>query len=100
MTHAEPVTLLVTLRARTGCGDRLREELGVLAASSRGDAGCIRYDVLEETEAPDRFVLVEEWLDDQCLVRHNALPHVSRFLASSLPLIAVPMKVQRLRRSG
>ena len=97
---AEPATLLVTLQARAECGGRLRDELALLAARSRADAGCIRYDVLEEMEAPDRFVLCEEWLDEASLVEHNARPHVGRFLAASGSLLTEPMQVRRLRRSA
>ena len=98
MTFGEPVTLLVTLHARAECGSRLRDELAVLATTSRADAGCIRYDVLEEVDAPDRFVLCEEWVDETFLVDHNSLPHVARFVEVSPPLLSAPMRVQRLRR--
>ena len=97
MTFGAPVTLLVTLHARTECGSRLRDELGVLARISRADAGCIRYDVLEEVDAPDRFVLCEEWVDEASLVDHNSRPHVARFVEVAPPLLRAPMRVQRLR---
>ncbi|MDH2444836.1 putative quinol monooxygenase [Amnibacterium sp. CER49] len=96
----EPVTLLVTLQARAEAGKRLRDELALLAARSRADAGCIRYDVLEETDVADRFVLCEEWLDEAALVEHNTLPHVGSFLAASGDLLAGPMQVKRLRRAS
>lgn len=98
MTIDAPVTLLVTLRAHAECGTRLRDELPILATTSRADAGCIRYDVLEEVEAPDRFVLCEEWLDEISLVDHNSQPHVARFVEVSPSLLRAPMRVKRLRR--
>jgi len=58
-----PAALLVTLRARDAFSVLLRDELAILATMSRADAGCLRYDVLEELEEPGRFVLFEEWLD-------------------------------------
>jgi quinol monooxygenase YgiN len=77
----------------------MREELAVLAARSRADEGCLRYDVLEEVDSPDGFLLCEEWLDEASLVAHNSRPHVARFVEVSPPLLREPMRVQRLRRA-
>ncbi len=93
-------TLLVTLEVRAGSEERLREELGVLAALSRADPGCVRYDVLEDAHESGRFVLWEEWLDEASLADHNAKDHVSRFAEASAGLLVAPMEVQRLRRSA
>jgi quinol monooxygenase YgiN len=99
VSFGERATLLVTLHVRAEHVTRLRDELQILATMSRADAGCISYDVLEETEAPDRFVLWEEWLDEASLVGHNTQPHVARFAEVSPPLLRTPMRVRRLRRS-
>ena len=100
MTSGAPVVLLVTLQAHAGSRDRLRDELAVLSTMSRADPGCIRYDVLEEAESPDRFVLYEEWLDDGALADHNRRPHVQRFVEMSPSLLEAPMRVLRLRRAA
>lgn len=98
MTSGASVALLVTLHAGAGSRERLRDELAILATVSRADAGCIRYDVLEEADSPDRFVLFEEWLDDAALDDHNREPHVLRFVEVSQSLLEAPMRVERLRR--
>lgn len=99
VTTGEPPALLVSLRARDACEVRLRDELAVLATMSRADAGCLRYDVLEELEEPGRFVLFEEWLDEDSLIDHNTRRHVARFLEASASLLSTPMRIQRLRRA-
>lgn len=100
MTDEEPRALLVTLQARPGCADRLGEELAILAGTSRADAGCIRYDVLQDTEDRDRFVLWEEWIDEPSLADHNERSHVARFLETAPALLTAPMQVQRIRRAA
>ncbi len=100
MTSGEPAALLVTLHAEAGCRARLREALATVAGASRADAGCLRYDVLHDVEDADRFVLWEEWLDERSLVEHNTRPHVERFREACAELLAVPLRVQRLRRSA
>jgi quinol monooxygenase YgiN len=100
LTSGERATLLVTLQARGEHGSRLRDELQILATMSRADAGCIRYEVLEEADRPNRFVLWEEWVDEASLADHNRQPHVKRFGEVSPPLLLTSMQVRRLRRSG
>lgn len=100
MTGGGPVALLVSLSARDTGEIRLRDELAVLATMSRADAGCLRYDVLEELEEPGRFVLFEEWLDEDSLIDHNTRRHVTQFVETSASLLAAPMRIQRLRRAG
>jgi quinol monooxygenase YgiN len=100
VTAGEPAALLVSLRARDACEVRLRDELAILATMSRADAGCLRYDVLEELEEPGRFMLFEEWLDEDSLIDHNTQRHVARFVEKSDSMLAEPMRVQRLRRAA
>lgn len=100
MTHEESTALLVTLHAREGCADRLGEELAALAGASRADPGCVRYDVLQDVEDRDRFVLWEEWIDEPSLADHNDRAHVTRFVDTSPALLAGPMQVQRIRRAA
>jgi len=100
VTARVPAALLVTLRARDAFSVLLRDELAILATMSRADAGCLRYDVLEELEEPGRFVLFEEWLDEDSLTDHNTQRHVVLFVEKSASMLAAPMRIQRLRRAA
>ncbi len=51
-----------------------------VARASREEAGCLAYAVYEDTEAPDRFVFVEEWESMAALQAHFATPHIAEFM--------------------
>ncbi len=51
-----------------------------VARASREEAGCIAYQLYEDTEVPNRFVFIEEWESDEALRRHFATPHIAEFM--------------------
>lgn len=89
-------SLLPAFIARPERREQLIEQLVELERASRADPGCLVYRVFSDAERPDRFVLVEEWSDQEALDLHNAQPHVLRFAASSIELLAEPFAVTRL----
>jgi quinol monooxygenase YgiN len=50
-----------------------------LAEDSRKDAGNLRFDVLQQTNRPNHFTVVETWKDRAALDAHLAAPHTRRF---------------------
>lgn len=50
-----------------------------LAAESRGDAGLVRFDVLQQTSRPNHFTVVEAWRDRPAADLHTAAPHTRQF---------------------
>lgn len=56
------------------------EEFIVLAeklvqATRKNDAGCIRYELLQEVENPQILTMLEEWEDQEALNQHAASRH-------------------------
>lgn len=51
--------------------------LAALAEASRGDAGCLAYEVYASAAAPGTYVTVEEWVDQASLDAHMTQPHVA-----------------------
>lgn len=50
--------------------------LAELAAASRGDAGCLVYEVYESASTPGVFVTIEEWESQADLDAHMTQPHI------------------------
>ena len=50
--------------------------LAELAVGSRGDAGCLAYDVYASASTPGVFVVVEEWESQADLDAHGKQPHL------------------------
>ena len=57
------------------------------AASLRDEAGCLRFDVLEEPSDPCRFVLYEIYRNPEDFDHHLQSPHFKSFTAATSDLL-------------
>ena len=70
--------------------------LKALAEASRGDAGCLAYEVYESAAAPGVFVTVEEWESQADLDAHMGQPHVGKAFEVAGPLLAGEVAIHPL----
>ncbi len=68
-----------------------------LVEPSRRDAGCIQYDLCQDTGDPGRFAMIEAWESEEALDAHLAQPWLREAVNRLLPMGAEPPSVQRLR---
>ncbi|MGA8845634.1 MAG: putative quinol monooxygenase [Nocardioides sp.] len=73
------------------------EALAELAAASRGDAGCLGYEIYESTGAPGVFVTVEEWASSADLDAHMTQPHVGKAFEVAGPLLVGEVAIHPLK---
>lgn len=92
---SEHVSVIVKITARPDAVPAMRTAVLALAAASRKEAGCLRYDVLQNAGDPHVFVLVEEWASVGHLDAHNLTPHVHEAITKATPLAAAPLDVGR-----
>lgn len=64
------VFITATMHAKPGMRDELRKKLLERAQHGRSEPGCIRFDVLTQTDDPDTFLLNEAWVSDEVLDAH------------------------------
>ena len=62
--------ITATMHAKPGMRDELRKKLLERAQHGRSEAGCIRFDVLTQSDDPDTFLLNEAWISDEALDAH------------------------------
>ncbi|MGI8649765.1 MAG: putative quinol monooxygenase [Rubrobacter sp.] len=70
------VTVIATVKAKAGMEDRLFEETQLLVAGSRGDEGCLNFDLHRGIEDPSQLALYENWANQRLLDEHLEQPHV------------------------
>jgi quinol monooxygenase YgiN len=58
--------------------------------SSLRDTGAKGFGVLQEIGHPDRFTLVEKWLDEKAYEAHNVARHTRHFRDQLQPMLASP----------
>lgn len=87
------VTVLALIRAAAGKEEELYEELKKLVGPSRGDDGCINYDLHRSLEDSARFMFHENWASRQHLEDHLQQPHLQRFMERADSLLAEPVDI-------
>ena len=65
-----------------------------VAAASRNEPGCVRYQVCQDTENENSIVFVEEWQSQDALDAHFASPHIAEFMAAVPAAIVEPPEVK------
>ena len=57
-----------------------------LAEESRKDGGHVRFDVVQQTNRPNHFTVVEVWTDRATFDAHAMAPHTKRFRTELAPM--------------
>ena len=71
--------------------------LAELAEASRGDAGCLVYEVYESASTPGVFVTIEEWESQADLDAHGKQPHIGAAFKVIGPWLVGDVAVHPLR---
>ncbi|KAL7483455.1 hypothetical protein ACHAW6_009125 [Cyclotella cf. meneghiniana] len=72
---AMPICILVEAEIKE---DRMEEFLEMIeknAVASRQEPGCIRFDVLQSEDAPNKFFFYEVYQDADAIAHHKTQPH-------------------------
>lgn len=72
----EPLTAVTLIHGLPGKEEDLKQHLLSLAAPTRAEPGCIRYDLYQSSEAKHEFVRLEVWKSSEALEAHKQTPHL------------------------
>ncbi|MEP0804063.1 MAG: antibiotic biosynthesis monooxygenase [Chloroflexota bacterium] len=67
--------------------ERFREVTLQNAEASRGEAGCVRFDVLQQADDPTRFTFIEMFKSESDALAHREAPHFKKWLEEAVPLM-------------
>jgi quinol monooxygenase YgiN len=65
-------------------------ELKTLTEASRKDSGNLMFEVVQQTNRPNHFTVVEIWKDGKALDAHGIADHTRRFRANLGPMLGAP----------
>jgi quinol monooxygenase YgiN len=65
-------------------------ELKMLVDASRKDAGNLTFEVVQQTNRPNHFTVVEVWKDGKAADAHGSAEHTRRFRADLGPMLGAP----------
>ena len=95
---SKQVTVVVRIKAKAGMEARVRQELLNLLAPTRGERGCINFDMHQSPRDPALFLFHENWESEEDLKRHFETPHIKRWIQEAKALLAEPMELTRWRK--
>ena len=76
MSDPRPLHVIAMLRAKPGHESELRELASSLVEPTRAEAGCLRYELVEDPEDPAILTFVETWESETHLEQHLEAPHL------------------------
>lgn len=70
--------------------ERFREITLRNAEASRGESGCVRFDILQQTDDPSRFTFIEIFRSEADAAAHRETSHFKQWLEEAVPLMVEP----------
>ena len=77
------LTITGNIVAKDGKIDLLKAELEKLVPITRGEAGCIQYDLHQDNENPAYFMFYENWESRELWQTHMNAPHLSAYMKAT-----------------
>jgi len=88
MIAEEQITLIVPIYAKPEHQGQVRERLLRLAAQTARESGNICYRIHAVKDHPDRFMIYEQWRNQDALDFHMEQEYLKQFLADAEMLLA------------
>lgn len=82
------ISITALLTAKPGKEEELLAELKKVLEPSRGEEGCIQYDLHQSKEDEGLFVFYETWKDQAALDSHSSSSHYKAYREAIHPLVA------------
>lgn len=94
-----PLTVVARIVAHPDRVDLVKAALLELIPTTRGEAGCLRYDLHQDDEDPARFLFYETWESRELWQAHMQAPHLTAYVAATEGAIA-EFEVRELHQIG
>lgn len=89
--------VVATIAVKASSVEAIRDALTTLAAATRQEQGCLRYDLFESAASPGTFVTLEEWRSQEDLDAHLRSEHVQAAFAAAEGHLADDVAIHPLR---
>ena len=89
------LTSLAFFRARRGQSEALGAALAALVEPTRGEAGCLTYDLHQSLENAEIWFVYENWRSMQDLDSHMKSVHLRAFLTAAPTLVEGDIDLRR-----
>ena len=94
----ETIPVVARIAALPAQADALKAILLDVVDATRGEEGCIRYELLQNSADPAEFLTVEEWESDAAIAAHLESAHIQDAIARGQTLFAAPPDIRSYRK--
>ncbi len=77
------LTIVADIRVRPDRVEQAKAELLKLVAPTRAEAGCLQYDLHQDTDDPAHFLFFENWETRELWRAHMESDHIAAFRAAT-----------------
>lgn len=77
------LTIVANIHAKADKIDLVKAELLKLIETTRGEEGCIQYDLHQNNEDPAHFLFYENWESRELWQSHMNAPHLAAYVAAT-----------------
>jgi quinol monooxygenase YgiN len=92
------VKLIAIMHCNADAEETFEQELKKLVETSLQEEGCLNYELYQYNDERCRYVIIEEWADEESLKNHQDAVHYRHFVRISPVLLSKPAKVKTLTR--
>ena len=82
------IEVFAAFTAKDGHQQELKTVLAAMAEEARSDAGCLRFDLLQNLEDDHDFMFAEMWESVEALADHRAMPYLNGYRDQRAPHLA------------
>ncbi|MGI9410745.1 MAG: putative quinol monooxygenase [Hyphomicrobiaceae bacterium] len=77
------LTIVAHIHAKPDRADLVKSELLRLIGITRGEAGCVQYDLHQDNDDPAHFLFYENWKSRELWQQHMNATHLATYLAAT-----------------
>ncbi len=79
MEEKNTIVVWAGLRVKDGLAEKFMQTVAPVIKATRAEKGCLKYDLLQNTEDECKFYFFEEYADEDGYAAHRAMPYMSEF---------------------
>ena len=74
--YSSPLSLIILIETKAGCANQQIRALKELQPLVLAEKGCLQYELTQDVENENQFVLIEKWATKADLDAHDITPHM------------------------
>ena len=90
--------VIAILHCHADAEEAFEQELKRLVEASVNDEGCLKYELYQYKDERCRYIIIEEWQDEQSLNKHREASHYKHFGRVAPVLLVKSPKIKTLVR--